>query len=73
MVVDHPGSSGRSDQHERSHELDDHPDPQRPLPERVFLEPDQVAAPQRRRVVGILIGRDISHGSSALASCPVRY
>ena len=35
--------------------------PQRPLPEGVFLEPDEVAAPERLGVLGIQIAGDVRH------------
>jgi hypothetical protein len=62
-MVDHPRSGGHRYQHERAEELDDQPDPQRPLSQGVFFEADQVAAAERLGVFGIhAIGCDACHG-----------
>ena len=63
VMVDHPRSGRHRHQHERAQELDDQPDPQRPLPQGVFLEPDQVTAPERCSVFIVHIGGDICHGA----------
>jgi hypothetical protein len=53
VVVDHARSGGDRDEDERAHELDDHPDPQWPVAQRVLLEPDEVSLPDE---IGRLLG-----------------
>src|SRR6266536_6663328 len=52
VMIDHPRSGRHRHQHERAQEFNDEPDPQWPLPEGIFLEPDEVAAPERCSVFG---------------------
>src|SRR5262249_31777935 len=72
VVVDHAGSGRDRHQDERAQELDDEPGPQRPLPEGVFLESDQVATPERGRVLRIQIGRNVRHLTFPLFSRPTK-
>jgi hypothetical protein len=68
VMIDHPGPGRHRHQHERTSELDDQPDLQRPRPQGVFLEPDQVPAPQRGGVFGVRIGGDLCNGAASMFS-----
>ncbi len=45
-----PDARRHRHQHERAQEPDDQPDPQQPLPQGVFLEPDEEASLERGSV-----------------------
>lgn len=55
VVIDHPSPGRYGHEHECADELDDHSDPQRPFPEVVLLELQQVAMPQRGSMIAVLL------------------
>ena len=66
VVVDHARPGGHGDQQERPGELDDEPDPQRPLLEHVLIEPDQVAPLEGGGVLPLSllrVGRAVRHAA----------
>jgi hypothetical protein len=66
-MIDNPCPGGHCHQQERAQKLDDQPDPQGPLLERVHFELKQVSPAYGSGVLGVLIVNGTSHRRTPLS------